>query len=505
MIDRTTYGLLVWFLLTLAFVWFVATTAEGQTDTPTVTPTATATSTVTPTSTVAPCATFHLSLSDPNTNPPSQNWGKDLVRRLKLAQFASSCEGGGGGGGATPAPGSVGFETTTATCPDSGDGDPSTLVLDPACAHLCNIALTVADADGCDITVSEASAAEGDYAVIVNTSANYARFYTQAGVFVAPHGARYLNEDYALTLKYDGGQWVDVSNNDPNTTQLSLSFLQDFADAGPFPAANECQVLCADTSILGGASSRFAGLTGDGEFVDFSSCTCPGVGSGSVLVGPAGAASAQVCIAIGDGAQCTGIGAVSIGAQSAGSPADCAGENAVCIGRHDEPLGQGPISGDRAVQIGTFPIEQFGEDSICIGSFTTCNYENALCLGEQCIGRFRDAIFGSADMPLHEVWAGFEPTFDTCGNMPAFDDGSNDVAGRFTADDAVALTSCSFTFHRAWQIAPSCYANDETQLVLLQVVATTTTLTINTAGDLDEDVISYGCKSHDGATPTPTP
>lgn len=92
--------------------------------------------------------------------------------------------------------------------------------------------------------------------------------------------------------------------------------------------------------------------------------------------------------------------------------------------------------------------------------------------------------------------ASASPTLSSCGTGPAIEVGSN-TNGRFTVGTGV-VTSCTLTFATGlngtkWKNTPSCFANNETQVLLLRAVATTSTLVIDAGATFDADVVSYLC------------
>lgn len=99
----------------------------------------------------------------------------------------------------------------TQTCTDSGDGNPGALTLQPTQNF---IYLTVADADGCTVTMGETDAINGTIVVIVNASTPAANFADTAGVSETT-GAIALGQYDSLTLVYAADRWVELatSNN----------------------------------------------------------------------------------------------------------------------------------------------------------------------------------------------------------------------------------------------------------------------------------------------------
>lgn len=73
---------------------------------------------------------------------------------------------------------------------------------------------TCSDGDGCDITMSESGATEGDKVSIVNVGTNTCAFADSAGVSELA-GAFSAGAADAITLIYNGSAWVELdrSNN----------------------------------------------------------------------------------------------------------------------------------------------------------------------------------------------------------------------------------------------------------------------------------------------------
>lgn len=69
---------------------------------------------------------------------------------------------------------------------------------------------------------------------------------------------------------------------------------------------------------------------------------------------------------------------------------------------------------------------------------------------------------------------------------------STDVAGSFTVG-TLAVTSCAVTFNGAWTNAPNCVAVDDSNIIAVKTVATTTKLTVSSVASMSGDVISYIC------------
>lgn len=91
---------------------------------------------------------------------------------------------------------------------------------------------------------------------------------------------------------------------------------------------------------------------------------------------------------------------------------------------------------------------------------------------------------------------GDPPTFSgmsPCGTTPSAVASNTDEAGKFTVGTGI-VTGCTLTFGDSHAIAPACTCNDETNILLLQAVSTTTTLTCSAATTIAGDTISYQCQ-----------
>jgi len=87
---------------------------------------------------------------------------------------------------------------------------PATATLTVQSSH---IQVTCNDADGCDITMSETGAGNGDFATIVNVSANTVNFADTGGVSELA-GALAMGQYDRLTLDYVSDRWVERSRSD---------------------------------------------------------------------------------------------------------------------------------------------------------------------------------------------------------------------------------------------------------------------------------------------------
>ncbi len=129
------------------------------------------------------------------------------------------------------------------TCTENGS--PSTLTITPTTGlAINNINLTVDDAEGCTITMSETGATAGAIAIITNVSAaNTATFTEGAGVLELTMGAGVsatLKANQTLTLRYVGSQWLEIGRT-WDTQQLAdgaLGTIYNVADPTKLAAWN---------------------------------------------------------------------------------------------------------------------------------------------------------------------------------------------------------------------------------------------------------------------------
>ena len=82
------------------------------------------------------------------------------------------------------------------------------------------------------------------------------------------------------------------------------------------------------------------------------------------------------------------------------------------------------------------------------------------------------------------------PKVNNCGTSPSI--AGSDHVGRITIGDGV-ISSCVVAFSKAWTNNPSCFANDETAILLTRVAATTTGMTLSVATAFQNDVVDYLC------------
>lgn len=83
------------------------------------------------------------------------------------------------------------------------------------------------------------------------------------------------------------------------------------------------------------------------------------------------------------------------------------------------------------------------------------------------------------------------PSFTCNAGTPVGNAVSTNQHGRFVAGASAA--NCTVTFSTAWPKAPACFCNDETTVLAMKAVATTTTLVCTVASTMGGDTITYGC------------
>lgn len=84
------------------------------------------------------------------------------------------------------------------------------------------------------------------------------------------------------------------------------------------------------------------------------------------------------------------------------------------------------------------------------------------------------------------------PGISACGTSPSLT--GTDVAGKATVGTGGVATSCTITFNQAWSSAPICFVNDESAIIAVQAVPTTTTLTLSaTLAFAASTVLDYHC------------
>jgi hypothetical protein len=99
---------------------------------------------------------------------------------------------------------------------------------------------------------------------------------------------------------------------------------------------------------------------------------------------------------------------------------------------------------------------------------------------------------GTLTVSGHTHTTGTAPTVGSCGTSPSVV--GTDTAGKITIGTGGVVTGCVLTFATTWTNAPMCFLNDETQIIAVQGVPTTTTLTINVAlAFTASSVIDYHC------------
>lgn len=69
---------------------------------------------------------------------------------------------------------------------------------------------------------------------------------------------------------------------------------------------------------------------------------------------------------------------------------------------------------------------------------------------------------------------------------------STDVAGQMSVG-TLAVTSCAVSFNGTWTNAPFCVVSDDTNIIALKAVTTTTTLTVSSVASMSSDKVSWVC------------
>ena len=93
----------------------------------------------------------------------------------------------------------------------------------------------------------------------------------------------------------------------------------------------------------------------------------------------------------------------------------------------------------------------------------------------------------------HVVSSGTTPAIVCNAGTPVMAADSNDMSGQFTGGAASA--NCTLTFANAFTKKPRCWCNDETSILIIQAISTTTTLKCTAAITIGTDVITYGCQA----------
>jgi hypothetical protein len=94
---------------------------------------------------------------------------------------------------------------------DNGNGTKAAGTLTPTSSF---VEATCSDGNGCDVTMSETGALQGQQLTIVNVSANAADFADSAGVFETPAGGISLGQYDSVTAIYMSDRWIATSRSD---------------------------------------------------------------------------------------------------------------------------------------------------------------------------------------------------------------------------------------------------------------------------------------------------
>lgn len=86
------------------------------------------------------------------------------------------------------------------------------------------------------------------------------------------------------------------------------------------------------------------------------------------------------------------------------------------------------------------------------------------------------------------------PAVTVCGTSPTIAANSTDTSGTITVGTGGVATSCLLTFKKAWVATPKCFVNDQTAILAVQVIPSTTTATFNAAlAFAASTVLDYYC------------
>jgi hypothetical protein len=109
------------------------------------------------------------------------------------------------------------------TCTDSGNGSHGALTITPTAGPgRVAIDLTVADADGCTITMAETAAVQNTLVTITNISAYHADFANQAGVLKLFGSPFAMAQNEGTTLLYTNSQWNEKARATATLTGLTF-------------------------------------------------------------------------------------------------------------------------------------------------------------------------------------------------------------------------------------------------------------------------------------------
>ena len=94
----------------------------------------------------------------------------------------------------------------------------------------------------------------------------------------------------------------------------------------------------------------------------------------------------------------------------------------------------------------------------------------------------------------HMTFAGVAPVVSSCGTDPSTVTGT-DAVGRLTWGSGGADATCTVTFTQAWAVAPKCLAQNDTNILTVRAVASTTVLTLDVAvaATVESDVVVWHC------------
>lgn len=102
-------------------------------------------------------------------------------------------------------------QISSETCTDSGDGSPGALTSTPGNETGFRMQ-TQSDADGCNVTIADTNAAQGDFFVYLNNATNTMTLLHQNGVLDIGSNALY-REDMGSLFIFDGAEYIPIGGN----------------------------------------------------------------------------------------------------------------------------------------------------------------------------------------------------------------------------------------------------------------------------------------------------
>ena len=448
-------------------VWLVLLVgvSVAQTNTPTNTPTVT----VTP----KPCATFRLVLPDPLSNPPDINWAREMTRRLRNYAFADKCVIGSGEVPVLPTP----VPTATAGC---------------SCGNSCVVGSGCAGGQ----TINGGTGASDELLLVGSTNVS--------GGTIGMFDSDRMN----VTLNALGNPRLIINGNFDPTDELVSGGIVPFvinADLSTDPIVAAFPMITANDAEANGSlilgikargtlatplqtesGARLMTIAGTGY--DTSNSLVAGSNPVQILLeqcGPAGSGFLPGCLFI------TSINAA--GATEDRFKMDPEGRFSIGDSHVIAQARTHIRSDDSGVEIGLIvDVEEQPTPS----SVDLQRWGNHL-------GASFNVVHHSVDPYGREGAGGPTPSVSSCGSGPSLSAGATDQTGTITVGTG-SVTSCTLNFANTWDGEPACYAYNETQIQLIRVVTTTTTMVIDAGTSFDEDEIKYGCPIFERNTSTPT-